>query len=824
MNKNIGAKDTNCCCTCIKPYENNLKVRLCCLFLMFCIFQNNIYSQVNCSYNLSGKVLDKESNESLPGVLIEVINSQKFFTSDENGNFSLNNLCSENVKVLVSSIGYTDSTFTLSPNNTNIYLSRDDIELNSVLIFQEKEKDEGTKTMSQQSLNLDERGSNRTFSLASIASEIDGVSFISSGSNVELPVIHGLYGNRILVLNNYLKHGFQNWGKEHAPEINMSSVSNLRVIKGASGVRFGPEGLGGAVIVEADPMKLSQPFYLKLNTGYETNGKGTNLGFNLGQGYKNLGYTIGYNNIKIGDRHTPDYMLTNSGKEEQAVNLGIHYHLKSFDIKLYYNYVNLNNGLLRASIFHSGNAISRAFSSDVPLIINPFSYSINEPNQLATHHLAKANINWWYSEDEKISLTFGAQKNERREYDVRRNSQLPIINLELFSYDYLLEWDHNLSDNIGGILGLHYFSQNNDNIFGTQTTPFIPNYNSNRLSFYMVEGYETSKNLFEFGMRYDVENYNVRGRETNQDIFRDENDFSNLTFSFGFERKISDKLSFRSNVGSAWRTPNMAELYSFGSHGFKNSFGLLRHYFTEDGRIKTDKVLTMDGDHFTSEKSLKLVNEINFVNQKSNLKITLHSNYISNYIFDKPIGLFGTIRGPMPYFVFDQTDVLFLGSDITYSRDISKNIKSAFTLSYLFTENLNDGGNLIDQPPIRINNTFDWTTNNFWKINSSEISITPSYTLNQFRAPITITPDELINDLVTIDPQSDIFDFKDAPEGYFLLDFLWKFKIMELDASFLIKNVLNKKYRNYLNKMRYFADEPGRNFIINLSYTFKKKN
>ena len=232
MNKNIGAKDTNCCCTCIKPHENNLKVRLCCLFLMFCIFQNNIYSQVNCSYNLSGKVLDKESNESLPGVLIEVINSQKFFTSDENGNFSLNNLCSENVKVLVSSIGYADSTFTLSSNNTNIYLSRDDIELNSVLIFQEKEKDEGTKTMSQQSLNLDERGSNRTFSLASIASEIDGVSFISSGSNVELPVIHGLYGNRILVLNNYLKHGFQNWGKEHAPEINMFSVSNLRVIKG----------------------------------------------------------------------------------------------------------------------------------------------------------------------------------------------------------------------------------------------------------------------------------------------------------------------------------------------------------------------------------------------------------------------------------------------------------------------------------------------------------------------------------------------------------------------------------------------------------------
>ena len=47
---------------------------------------------------------------------------------------------------------------------------------------------------------------------------------------------------------------------------------------------------------------------------------------------------------------------------------------------------------------------------------------------------------------------------------------------------------------------------------------------------------------------------------------------------------------------------------------------------------------------------------------------------------------------------------------------------------------------------------------------------------------------------------------------------------MILDVSLIVKNLLNEKYRNYLNEMRYFADEPGRNFIINLSYNFKKKN
>ena len=823
MKKSFDARVEKCC-LCSKNNEKPVITKLCCFLFIFFTIQNSLYSQQDCSYEISGIVFDKENNEPIPGVLIKEINSQKFSVSDENGNFILENLCSNITNVLASSVGYIDSTFTITQNESNIYLNRENIELSSVLIFEEREKDEGTKTISQQSINLDERDINRTFSLASIASEIDGVSFISSGSNVELPVIHGLYGNRILVLNNYLKHGFQNWGKDHAPEINMASVSNLRVVKGSSGVRFGPEGLGGALIVEADPMKLNQPFYFNLNSGYMTNGRGQNFGFKTGQGFKNLGYSLGYNYIKIGDRHSPEYMLTNSGKEEQAINLGIHYHLKSFDIKLYYNYVDINNGLLRSSIFHSGNAIARAFSSDVPLFIKPFSYTINEPNQLATHHFAKANINWWYNDEQKLSLTIGSQINKRTEYDVRRNSYKPIVNLELFTYDYQLEWDHSFSDKISGVLGIHYFSQNNDNIYGTGTTPFIPNYNSNRVSIYFVEGYEINNNLFELGFRFDKENYNVRGRETNQDIFRDENNFSNITFSLGLEKEVSNNFSFRSNLGSAWRTPNMAELYSFGSHGFKTSFGLLRYYFADDGRVKTDRVLKMDSEAFLSEKSLKLVNELNFSSAKSKLKITLHSNYISNYIFDKPIGLFGTIRGPMPYFVYDQTDVLFIGSDITYRRGITKNMNSIFTFSYLYTENLDEGGNLIDQPPIRINNTLNWSTKNFWKINSSEISLIPSYTFHQFRAPITITPDELINNLVKVDAESEIFDFKDAPEGYFLFDFSWKFKIKNLSVSFLVKNILNQKYRNYLNEMRYFADEPGRNFIINLSYNFKKKN
>ena len=564
--------------------------------------------------SLKGKLLDSESNEGLSFASISIFTKDSILVSggisDENGKFLLEDLCAEEDSLLFSRIGYQDTLISLDTDYWTVSLTEKSVKLENVIISDEREKISGTQTMSKQSINLEDQVIDRTSSLASIASEIDGVTFISTGSNVERPVIHGLYGNRVLVLNNYIKHGFQNWGDDHAPEINVSSVERISVLKGSSGVRFGPEALGGAIIVEPDPMDLRKPYYLNINSGYQTNGKGSNFSLKTGKGFENFAFNLGLSHMKLGDRHAPSYSLTNSGKEEIGLNAGLHYHLNNFDIKLYYSYVDVNLALLRSSIFHSGNAISRAISSEIPLFIRPFSYDINEPNQLVKHHLTKGTINWWYDEDEKVSLTFGRQLNKRKEFDVRRNADRPIIDLDLITTDIMLEWDHSFSERSDGLIGFHYFNQDNDNNPGTSTTPYIPNYNTNRFSFFIIENLKFRKNLFEFGARVDYEDYNVRGRDISQNIFRDEHSLNNVTFSFGYENKISDSFSFRTNLGSAWRTPNMAELYSFGSHGFKNSFGLLRYYYNEDQELRTDKVILMNESLLSSEKSLKFINQI----------------------------------------------------------------------------------------------------------------------------------------------------------------------------------------------------------------------
>jgi len=780
--------------------------------------------QSECSFTVSGKVLDVDTKEPIPYAVVKVKGTDKYTSTDTQGNFKVNGLCSQKNTLIISCIGYADATQDHEHDaDIHFYLTQEVTGLEEVTIQAERTKEKGTETISQVTVGKAEIASNPTQSLAAALSGLQGVTFTSAGTNAQLPVIHGLYGNRILILNNGLKHGFQNWGTDHAPEIDIASAHSVTVIKGAAGVRYGPEALGGAIIVEPNPLLLNNPFYGEIGTGFQSNGRGFNTNVEIGQGTENWSYFTNGNYTKIGDRNTPDYNLTNSGKEEKAFSFGVLRHLNKWDLKVNYSFVDQNLAYLRSSIASSPDAFIRAINSDEPIIINPFSYDINQPNQTTQHHLAKAEINWWYADGAKLTLVGGVQFNKRDEFDVRRNAELPIIDLDLLTYDLQLEWKHPKWKGLDGMVGLQYFSQNNDNNPGTQTTPFIPNYNTDRVSAFAVETINFGKNTLEAGLRFDFETNDVRGRETNQDIFRDNYSFTNFTGSLGFVRKLAQNSTFRSNFGTAWRIPNMEELFSFGQHGFRNTFGLLR-FQDNNGMLSTSEVTLLDESGVETERGYKFINEFNTGSIGNRHNITVFANYIENYIFDRPIGVFGTIRGPMPAFIFDQADAFFLGADYTWQKDWSKTVSGIFGFSYLWSRNIGEDESLINQPPITTSYELEWTQGKLWVFNDSKWTLRPRYTFQQFQAPRTITPDNLVDGSVQLTTESEIFDFRDAPDGYFLLDLSWSFGWKNLSGSIAVQNVLNTAYRDYLNEMRYFADEPGRNILFTLNYKFKTAN
>lgn len=798
------------------------------VLLLFAIQQATIAQKADpCNHVLKGTILDIDTKAALPYALIKVKGTKHITQTDINGRFQIKNLCNEVNTLIISCFGYCDTTcqqFHKNIQRPKIYLKQQVKTLNTVTITAGKDKEQGTASISQQTITKEALTSIPTQTLASAISEVEGVTFTSTGNNVQLPVIHGLYGNRVLTLNNGLKHGFQNWGTDHAPEIDVATAHSITVVKGAAGVRFGPEALGGAIVVEADPLYLNEPLKSRIGTGYQTNGQGYFANYEIGQGLKNWSYHLGANYTRIGDLQTPDYSLTNTGKEEISVNGGLRYHLTNWDFKIYYSYVNQDLALLRSSIANSGTSFVRAINADEPVIIRPFSYDINEPSQLTQHHLGRVEINWRYADDAKLTLRVGSQINQREEYDVRRNADIPIIDLDLVTNDYQLEWKHPDWSGLDGLVGLQVFTQNNDNNPGTQTTPFIPNYNTLRFSGFIIESLKKGKNTFELGLRIDQESNNVRGREVNQNLFRDEYSFTNLTASLGYIRQISESTTFRTNLATAWRTPNMAELFSFGQHGFKTSFGLLRYYANDEGQLRTDLVIALRESNVSPEKGYKWINEWQTQTKTNTYTFTAYANYIENFIYDRPLAVIGTIRGPMPVFIYDQANALFMGADWTWEKRWSQSLTGTFGVSYLWSANIDKNEALINQPPITTSYKLLWKTKGFWKVQSSQFSIKPSYTFKQFQAPRTVRPDELIDGSVVITPESEIFDFRDAPEGFFLLDIAWRFKVKQFGASFSVQNVFNTRYRNYLNDMRYFADEPGRNFLFTINYMFNAKS
>ena len=185
--------------------------------------------------------------------------------------------------------------------------------------------------------------------------------------------------------------------------------------------------------------------------------------------------------------------------------------------------------------------------------------------------------------------------------------------------------------------------------------------------------------------------------------------------------------------------------------------------------------------------------------------------------------MFGGVRGPNPAFIYDQADALFIGFDYNWKKEWTSDFSGNFGLSYLWSRNIGENQPLINQPPISTSYEFQWNQGDFWIFENSRFTIKPSYTFRQFQAPRTIRPEDLVDGSVVITPTSEIFDFEDAPEGYFLLDLSWNFKWDNLSAGISARNLLNASFVNYLNELRYFADDPGRNILFTLNYSFKSR-
>lgn len=790
------------------------------LFL-FILLPTIAFSQTDCKYIFSGKV-------NLPGAAV-ILSPQKGVVSDIEGNFRIEGVCAGTYDLQVTFLGYKPFAKKIQIPQTEpliITLEEDTKKLNEVIVTGKTENVDHA----QNYVVLGEKELTATAgkSLGESLKEVSGVNTIQAGPGIFKPVIHGVHSTRVLILNHGIRQEGQQWGAEHAPEVDPFIASELVVIKDASAIKYGADALGGVIIVNPPPLPEKAGLGGSINMVAQTNGRAGTISGMLEGGlekYKGWGWRIQGTGKRAGDYHTATYKLTNTGSKEIDFSGATGYHGKTFGFEAFYSHFQTELGILKGTSVSNLDDLEAAMTRSPPQYTSSsFNYYIGTPRQAVSHDLLKVNAHK-ETDNGTFRFQYGFQTNARQEFDFRvgTSNKTPALDLKLTSHTFDGEWETGKENKYEICIGGNGMIQQNSTVYGTKRIPFIPNFTSFSGGPFVVTKLYLSAWTLDIGARYDYRHYNVAGYDHNNILYRANIHFGNVSGSAGATVKLDDGQSMSMSLSTAWRPPHVAELYSLGTHqsAASNEYGLLLDPQTSD-------VTDIKDSNFKIEKAMKGVVTYRKQSESFQFETTAYANIIYNYIYLRPVGITQTLRGTLPALRYTQTDALFLGVDVSAQKQVYKQLSLLAKASYLRASDYTNHDYLVFIPANRIEigaryNVAKWKglTNVFfeskWK-----------YTMKQFRAPRVIDIATLKSyadtDINPFDVDPSNFDFISAPKGYLLWNLSTGIAVptkkgrYEVRAS--IENLLNVRYRDYMNRFKYFSDDLGSNFIVQAKYVF----
>lgn len=774
-------------------------------------------------FTVSGRV-STDKNSGLAGCHIHA--GTTYVNTDENGYFSLTLPKGKHV-ISASFVGYRTVTKTIevfADLTVDFFMEVDISALGDVVISSTGRQ---TTVQPKQTLRTRDIEKYSNASLGDLVREVSGVSSLKTGSTVVKPVINGLHSSRVLVINNSVRLEDQQWGLEHAPNLDINAAGSVTVIKGASGLQYGGDAVGGVILVDPPKVPVKDTLYGRGILNGATNGRGGSASASVFKGYTSGWNWTAQGTFKyLGDLEARDYVLSNTGIREKNGSFGLGKRGEHEGFGFFYSYYNAEIGILRAS--HIGNItdLVNAINSGQPDVIKDFTYNVGAPKQAVQHHLAKVNYyhDWHLG---RLDVQYAFQFNNRLEYDVRRgdNANRPALDLDLATHSVLVDFGTDKTKAFRLKTGLSGAYQNNAASFSTGVRPLIPDYDKIDVGGYVTAAQDMSdKWQLEAGLRYDFSHvdavkYYLKSRWNQQGYDQDfshiiTGDFgtqwkTNPVFSYhnvaaalGSKFRITDALDWFVNAALSRRNPNPSELFSDGLHHSNGQIEL------GDLRLK-------------QETSLKFGTTLSYVKENLTLEVNPYLNRITDFMYMEPgtPGLEYTNRGAFPVWEYKQADAQLLGLDVTANWDLSAQFAYHTTFAYVYGENLDADEPLIDMPPARWGNEIRFTYKKWHDLN---LGLRNEWVLFQNRYPDN---DFLADVLVDGVPTPTLVKISRPPGAYNLTHFsaqmtLETFPKVKTTIVLGVDNLFNTSYREYLNRMRYYADDVGRNFTFQIKFNF----
>lgn len=773
------------------------------------------------TFSVKGKVVDLHDNSSLSSAKVSLGNFST--TTDEKGEFTFSKIPKGNYTIFVTHLQCEDYQENIDVNKNltlKISMEHHAEEIEKVTIHSPHK----TSTVKQiQTLEVQEIERNSNENLGNLLAKISGVNTLKTGNSIAKPVIRGLYGSRVLVFNNSVRLSEQEWGVEHAPSADPNAFEHLDVIKGAGVLKYGGDAIGGVIALEPKIFPAKDTLMGKILLSGFTNGEGLNFSTDLAKTWENRWFVKAQGSYsKRGDFSTPDFSLQNTASQENAFTFS--FGKRSFEegIELYYSGNSQEFGIFRGSHLGFSEEYFNVVSSGNTLYTGDFSYDTDNPKQEVSHHLAKLEAYKRFQNLGKFTLTYDFQVNNRKEYDIRRGefNDLPSMDLRLLTHNlrisHLLERGNwNLESGISGS-----FQDNFPNP-ETKARRLIPDYYKYDTGIFSVFQKRFSEKFnFEAGLRYDINIFDAYKYYDSSDwearyanffpefevlesgsriLTRPQFTFHNWSANVGFGYRPFENTRIKFNLSRASRTPNAAELFADGLH---HSAAII-----ERGNlfIKQEEVYQTNVDF---QQKLNVF-------EGWNLQLSPYYLRSKNFINQVPTDLMITIRGIFPVWDYQQIEAEMYGLDFDSELNFTKNLKWNSQFSYVHGEDFTNDVPLILMAPARLNNALEF---NFNEKKKAYLRVENETSFQQKQFPINNINLEILENGTLVNKEVDI---STPPKGFSLFHFSAGMDLAKnFNVNLNVRNAFNNNYREYLNRLRFYSDAMGRNFILTLKYNF----
>ncbi|MXV49728.1 TonB-dependent receptor [Pedobacter sp. HMF7647] len=576
------------------------------LFSSYSVFPNVI--------SIKGKVVDANSNDPLPGATVSVPDLRTSAITNSNGEFLLTNIPAKGTYLVeIKYIGYKVFTQVVDLANVSelqFKLQPTSIETKEVVVTGTAVSGSNKRTSTSATvLNRAELLQPSTNLVDALAKQVPGVSQISTGLAISKPVIRGLGYNRIVTLDNGVKQQGQQWGDEHGIEIDQFKAERVEVLRGAASLQYGSDALGGVInLLEPLPAPEGQ-VKGEVITNYSGN-NGLSANSVMLEGNQNGFVWQGRGSYKNAySFKTPTGYFPNSGYNETDVNgmVGLN---KSW------GYSHLNVSSFRNNIgFYDPvvNADGSFVNEDGEVYTNTQfkDRSLDFPRQDIRHFKISLNNNFALGSSGNLKADFGYQDNQRRELE---DGPTPSLFFDLKTYSADLKYYLHETSGWQPVFGLSGDAGHSENK-GVEL--LIPAYDTYGFGAFAYAKKSWEKSTLSLGARYDFRKND--GKQAFDDDGNSKfplfsNQFSNVSGALGFTHQFTDALNFKANAGTAFRSPNPAELGSNGVHEGTFRYEVGNPNLTPERSYQADLNLEYDGKFVTAN-------------------IGVYENYVHNYIY-----------------------------------------------------------------------------------------------------------------------------------------------------------------------------------------------